>query len=321
MIIGLENILCITRAVVYTNPTMDVAARLSHGLSHEGYSITKYFLIEQSFLGIAYLTFVSEIQEFCSFAFIALVVDFYMQLFFYAPCLVFDLQRLGSEEKEKFSQMLFKSDIRKLKNYPKPRCPARIILPSMFAKKERLHRTQSEMNIKNSVSERTHRRTFSTDKAAQIGKSDTPISYRLRILYFWTRTRFVQRAVISFFILWVLWLAFIVHRWKLLDNFLALSRNTSAQYFNGFGVSNHILDTAPLQWVHWQRQTFKWWPAVFNEYNMSLSGHYVTFLPPIVLQCIVPASDPSLQIYGPQISDNDSFAASGTETTKHPELQ
>lgn len=41
MVLSLENILCITRSVVYTPPSLDVASRLSHGLSLEGYSITK----------------------------------------------------------------------------------------------------------------------------------------------------------------------------------------------------------------------------------------------------------------------------------------
>ena len=158
MIIGLENILCITRAVVYTTPSMDVAARLSHGLSHEGYNITKFFMLEMGFLGFAWLTFVPEIQEFCTFAFIALVVDFYMQLFFYIPCLLFDLGRLGIEEKQKFGHMLFNSDIRKLKNYPTPKCPARIVFPRMFAKERKLLRTLSAVNLlPGEGNQKTHR--------------------------------------------------------------------------------------------------------------------------------------------------------------------
>ncbi|VDK24792.1 unnamed protein product [Anisakis simplex] len=58
---------------------MDVRSRVSHGLSEEGYSFTKYFLLEMCFLLFGYITFIPEIQEFCTFAFIGLVVDFYMQ--------------------------------------------------------------------------------------------------------------------------------------------------------------------------------------------------------------------------------------------------
>jgi hypothetical protein len=80
MILGLENVLCITRSVVYTPPSLDVAARLAHGLSLEGYSITKYFLMELSFLSVGYLTQVPQIQEFCVFAFVGLVTDLYIQV-------------------------------------------------------------------------------------------------------------------------------------------------------------------------------------------------------------------------------------------------
>jgi len=320
MIIGLENILCITRAVVYTTPSMDVASRLSHGLSHEGYNITKFFMLEMGFLGFAWLTFVPEIQEFCTFAFIALVVDFYMQLFFYIPCLLFDLGRLDLEEKQKYSHMLFNSDIRKLKNYPTPKCPASIIFPRMFAKKRKIFKTSSEANLLSGEGNpRTHRRTHSTDKTEDIRKQDTPISYRLRVLYFWTRTRVVQRMVMLFFTLWVLWLAFVVHKWKLLDKIYLYPGNMTDPV-NGFGVSHYILDTAPLQWVQWQRQTFKWWPAVFGEYNLSLSGHYITFLPPIVLNAKIPPDDWSLQSVMKNIVD-DTSEGHELQTGKEPELQ
>uniref|UniRef100_A0A7E4W6L8 Sterol regulatory element-binding protein cleavage-activating protein n=1 Tax=Panagrellus redivivus TaxID=6233 RepID=A0A7E4W6L8_PANRE len=350
MIIGLENILCITRAVVYTNPTMDVASRLSHGLSHEGYSITKYFLLEMCFIGVAYMTWVPEIQEFCTFAVIALVIDFYMQLFFYTPCLLFDLNRLGVEEKQRFSEMLFKSDMRKLVNYPSPKCPARIIFPTVFTKKEsqkQIHRTLSDLGMPkgpeidqsetsempSSLVNRKQRRTVSTDKASYIRSRDSPMSFRLKIFYVWTRYRFVQRFVMTFFAVWVVWLAIVVHRWRLLDHLWGANRvDTNATLpgtdpTEGFGVSHHILETAPLEWVHWQRHTFKWWPAVFAEYNLSLSGQFVTFLPPIMLKSIVPASDASVSMSRVQFESESptsgipGFPQSPATTTKQPELQ
>jgi hypothetical protein len=68
------------RSVVWISPSLDVASRLAHGLSLEGYSISKYFLMEMGFLLFGWLTYVPEIQEFCTFAFVGLVVDFYMQV-------------------------------------------------------------------------------------------------------------------------------------------------------------------------------------------------------------------------------------------------
>lgn len=40
------------------------------------------------------------------------------QLFFYVPCLTFDLLRLSRADKQQFSLMLFNSDIRQYKAYP-----------------------------------------------------------------------------------------------------------------------------------------------------------------------------------------------------------
>uniref|UniRef100_A0A0M3KI97 Transmembrane protein n=1 Tax=Anisakis simplex TaxID=6269 RepID=A0A0M3KI97_ANISI len=59
-----------------------------------------------------------------------------------------------------------------------------------------------------------------------------------------------------------------------------------------------LFESAPLQWGEWPKSTFKWWPVVFNEYNLSLSGHYVTFLPPIVLNANIPHNDPSITYNG-----------------------
>ncbi|KAI1720286.1 sterol-sensing domain of SREBP cleavage-activation domain-containing protein [Ditylenchus destructor] len=284
MVITLENILCITRSVVYTPPTLNVSSRMAHGLSLEGCSISKYFLLEMIFLLLGYLTFVPEIQEFCSFAFIGLVVDMYMQLFFYAPCLTLDLLRLGTEEKQKFSLMLFNTDLKRLKNYPDPTCPARYFMPGLFTRRRKLQRTHSDTQMSRDSSSsdlrpkslKAHRRTLSTEKIEHYLKRETLISNRLRLLYYWTKTRFFQRLIMIFFCIWVLWLAFIVHQC--------------------YGASQHLIETAPLEWSEWQRNTFKWWPAFFAEYNISLSGHYISFLPPIAVRVSIPPDDESLVI-------------------------
>lgn len=97
----------------------------------------------------------------------------------------------------------------------------------------------------------------------------------------------------AFFAIWVLWLAFIVHKWRIFDGFPINNISTH----EGLDMSNRIHEKAPLQWGEWQRQTFKWWPSVLSEFNISLTGRgirgvvsiklnlgrYITFLPPIVL--------------------------------------
>ncbi|CAL2031076.1 unnamed protein product [Caenorhabditis brenneri] len=79
LIMGLENTLCITRSVVYTSPSLDVSSRIAHGLSQEGYKLTKYYILELLALLIGFLTRISDIQEFCQFSVICVTVDFYMQ--------------------------------------------------------------------------------------------------------------------------------------------------------------------------------------------------------------------------------------------------
>uniref|UniRef100_A0A914WWA5 Sterol regulatory element-binding protein cleavage-activating protein n=1 Tax=Plectus sambesii TaxID=2011161 RepID=A0A914WWA5_9BILA len=126
-------------------------------------------------------------------------------------------------------------------------------------------------------------------------------SNRLRILYYWTRTRIVQRVIMVVTVVWILWLAFIVHQWRLLGNSpksVDSQSNETDSASDGFGVSHRRISTAPLEWSLWQKRTFRWWPVLLDEYNMSLSGHYITFLPPIVLSAIVPPDDSSIKYSG-----------------------
>jgi hypothetical protein len=46
MILGVENTLAITRSVVATPVAWSARARLAHGLSREGWSVTTNFLLE-----------------------------------------------------------------------------------------------------------------------------------------------------------------------------------------------------------------------------------------------------------------------------------
>ncbi|XGW12602.1 hypothetical protein V3C99_013348 [Haemonchus contortus] len=300
LILGLENTLCITRAVVYTPPTLDVSSRIAHGLAQEGYSLCKYFVMEISFLAIGYATRIAEIQEFCMFASIGLVIDFYMQMFFYAPCLTFDLQRLSLEEKRKFALQLFSTDIPHLNDFVPVRCPMRKLWPSFFELKRRKKRTLSESqlderDIQEDIDRKGRCRSNSVSTAdwtyggAQPYHNTVP-SNRLRILYFVTRTRIFQRTIMVIFALWTIWLAFVVHEH---GNFPFNSSNPQ----NGqipFVDSQSPLEAAPSQWQLWSERTFKWWPALFSEFNMSLSGSYITFLPPIVLKTTIDPSDPLL---------------------------
>ncbi|KAI6183470.1 Sterol regulatory element-binding protein cleavage-activating protein [Aphelenchoides bicaudatus] len=326
MILGLENVLCITRSVVYIPPSLDVPTRLAHGLSMQGNSITKYFFTELLLLLLGYLTKLPQIQEFCVFAFIGIVVDLYMQLFFYTPCLAFDLYRMDGEDKQRFALMLFDVDIRQLKKYPAPRCPARYFFPSLFTGKNRLIRAHSETNISKNDGSTTitykggHRRSMSTDKnLQQMKESNSVVSNRLRVLYFWTKRRLVQRVLIGLFFVWVIWLAFMVHKWQIFG--MTGSSTNVTTHRNNLWTSQNIFDSAPLEFGHYIQQTFRWWPALFAEYNLSLSGRYITFLPPVIIESVVNAANPILTPKRRRVDPLINVGDQDMEDMANPELK
>ena len=56
-------------------------------------------------------------------------------------------------------------------------------------------------------------------------------------------------------------------------------------------MSKEISFSAYFLWFFW---IFRW-PALFNEYNISLAGRYITFLPPIVLSANISPEDELLK--------------------------
>ncbi|WKX97127.1 hypothetical protein Q1695_013075 [Nippostrongylus brasiliensis] len=324
LILGLENTLCITRAVVYTPPSLDVSSRISHGLAQEGYSLCKYFVMELLFLAVGYATRIAEIQEFCMFAFIGLVIDFYMQMFFYAPCLTFDLQRLSPEEKRKFALKLFHADIPHLHEFVPVRCPMRKLWPSFFRMERAKKRTLSESQLdERDLPEDPDRKgrgrsnsvtnTDWTYDAAHMDRNHAS-SNRLRLLYFVTRTRIFQRTLMVVFVIWTVLLAFVVHEHK------GFPFNSSAMS-DGLDASHPLFGSTRPQWEMWSERTFKWWPALFAEFNISLTGEYISFLPPIVLKTTVDASDSSLYVRPSQHSLHVKKAAPPSEVDSRTALK
>ncbi|KAK7488750.1 hypothetical protein BaRGS_00020047 [Batillaria attramentaria] len=94
MIIGLENVLVITKSVVSTPVHLDVKIRVAQGLSKEGWYITKNLCTELFIIFIGFFTFVPAIQEFCLFALVGLWTDFFLQMFFFATILSVDIRRM-----------------------------------------------------------------------------------------------------------------------------------------------------------------------------------------------------------------------------------
>lgn len=106
IIVGLENVLVLTKSVVSTPSHLDVKIRVAQGLSKEGWSITKNLLTEVTILTIGLFTFVPAIQEFCIFAIVGLLNDFFLQMMFFSTILAVDIRRTElSSESNKFHML------------------------------------------------------------------------------------------------------------------------------------------------------------------------------------------------------------------------
>ena len=81
--IGFENIVVLTKSVVSTPFDLDVRYRIALGLKKEAWVITKILSFELIIICIGFFTMVPAIQEFCIFAYVGLLIDFFMQMIFF----------------------------------------------------------------------------------------------------------------------------------------------------------------------------------------------------------------------------------------------
>ncbi|KAI6646661.1 Sterol regulatory element-binding protein cleavage-activating protein isoform X2 [Oopsacas minuta] len=94
VVIGLENILLITKSVISTPRELDTPLRIAKGLGLQGVAITRSMVTQISLLMVAYLTFNPSIQEFCLISILGLVNNFFLTMAFFLPILSIDLKRL-----------------------------------------------------------------------------------------------------------------------------------------------------------------------------------------------------------------------------------
>lgn len=92
--IGFENIVVLTKSVVSTPFDLDVRYRIALGLKKESWLITKILTFELIIICFGFFTMVPAIQEFCIFAYVGLVIDFFMQMIFFVTVLSIDIRRM-----------------------------------------------------------------------------------------------------------------------------------------------------------------------------------------------------------------------------------
>lgn len=231
ILFGLENVLVITKSVVSTDEKFDVKIRIAQGLNKEGWSISKTLLTEITILTIGLITFVPVIQEFCIFAIVGLISDFFMQMLLFSTILAMNIRRVDfssikQQSSAASSDMTRRVPYRFAGNSTTSPNNSSTVSPSLSASPtsasaSSLSRSRSHPKFSSVMND-----VQATDVVAA-GKTigDTnKIPKRLKIVNFWARTRFFQRA----FMLWmIVWIFSIIYNCGIFEHFLVIESGNS----------------------------------------------------------------------------------------------
>ncbi|XP_017074885.1 sterol regulatory element-binding protein cleavage-activating protein [Drosophila eugracilis] len=323
ILVGLENSLVITKSVVSMDETFDVKIRVAQALSKEGWHISKTLLTEITILTIGLATFVPVIQEFCIFAIVGLLSDFMLQMLLFSTILAMNIKRAEyTTEAKHLPKMLLsctqgacRQDFRFFG--AAPTMPPYV--PGTF---QRSH-SHPKLCFADAASgnDRTNLVNGHSPQEQRIPK-------RIKIVNFWARTRFFQRA----FMIWmIVWICSIVYNSGCLEQLFSMQSNGTmtatlelqrrlqagrgavSSFFEGWQANeqrvttsspsssvfstpiqassaNYINETAEemlrLRYPSFDLNYFLsnfHWSTIMKQYNVSLSGHYVTLLPTIRL--------------------------------------
>ncbi|NXQ32097.1 SCAP protein, partial [Alaudala cheleensis] len=173
VVIGLENVLVLTKSVVSTPVDLEVKLRIAQGLSNESWSIMKNMATELGIILIGYFTLVPAIQEFCLFAVVGLVSDFFLQMFFFTTVLSIDIRRMELADLNK--------------RLPPESClaakaPCRARVPA----------------LRPAVPHTPHTITLQPSSLRNLR-----LPKRLRVIYFFARTRLAQRLIMAGTVIWI----------------------------------------------------------------------------------------------------------------------
>ena len=224
VIIGLENILVLTKSVVSTPTHLDVKIRIAQGLSREGWSITKNLLIEVTILTVGLFTFVPAIQEFCIFAVVGLLSDYFLQMLFFSTVLAIDIGRMESSSDSQHYRFPYGPSAVPLTSQP----PLRQFRPPTTSPL-----SSTKPQIRNIVRSKSHPRlngiTSSNYPTNVVAAPNSPppttkVPKRLRLVHFWASTRIFQRG---FMLCMVVWISVIVYSSGVLEHVLQMTTDSN----------------------------------------------------------------------------------------------
>lgn len=215
VIVGLENILVLTRSVVSTPANLDVKIRVAQGLSREGWNITKNLLTEVTILTVGFFTFVPAIQEFCLFAVVALLSDFVLQMLFFSTVLSIDILR---------------KELSVIQRHRRQLQPGQQYLSTTNQSGPTMSPSSERVYVSNAVHPHLRTRLHTSTVLTKVTPTAVvaPSSYthsrsaqarvprRIRIVHFWARTRFFQR---SFMVGVVIWMGVFFYKYAVFENF------------------------------------------------------------------------------------------------------
>ncbi|XP_043921953.1 sterol regulatory element-binding protein cleavage-activating protein isoform X2 [Protopterus annectens] len=177
VVIGLENVLVLTKSVVSTPVDLEVKLRIAQGLSNESWSIMKNMATELGIILIGYFTLVPAIQEFCLFAVVGLVSDFFLQMFFFTTVLSIDIRRMELADLNK-------------------RLPAEACL-NRTKPNNRPQRYERQPAV-----QPTNPYTITLQHPSSSFRT-LRLPKRLRVIYFLARTRLAQRIIMVGTVIWI----------------------------------------------------------------------------------------------------------------------
>ncbi|XP_060066336.1 sterol regulatory element-binding protein cleavage-activating protein-like [Ylistrum balloti] len=310
VLIGVENVMVITKSVVSTPVTLEVKHRIAQGISKEGWSITKNLATELIIIICGFFTFVPEIQEFTLFALVGLLTDFFLQIVFFVTVLSVDIRRMELSDLNKKPLSSSVSSVGESKQYePLIRCPVKAYIGHNRSPHIQTTPTTSSTQEAPRSPPITPREIDQFFENAAINIQ----SRRLRLLYFWASTRMVQRMIM---VCTVIWISLIVYKSGLVEH---LTNSTSMINLSSYESidkgrlpSQHHLqhnghhkedagigwswqpgeeeDTRPVEHTQfdlWRQLNYKHWPTLFGYYNITLYGKFISILPTIHLSVIV----------------------------------
>ncbi|KAB0397973.1 hypothetical protein E2I00_005066 [Balaenoptera physalus] len=175
VVIGLENVLVLTKSVVSTPVDLEVKLRIAQGLSNESWSIMKNMATELGIILIGYFTLVPAIQEFCLFAVVGLVSDFFLQMLFFTTVLSIDIRRMELADLNK-------------------RLPPEACLPPAKPAGQPA-RFERQLAVRPST---PHTITLQPSSFRNLR-----LPKRLRVVYFLARTRLAQRLIMAGTVVWI----------------------------------------------------------------------------------------------------------------------